>query len=119
MHMLSAAAVDLLLQVDELANLCIKAWIAWAHAPHARGGIPVATRTRCASCTVCRLPYLATALDPQQARVGKVVVLEALVVCRQIGVARPATLNAVGRWLPSARDVQGQESDTDAGAEPP
>jgi len=56
MHTLSAAAVDLLLQIDELTALGIEAGIAGAHAPHARGGVTVATRTRCAIGTVWLLP---------------------------------------------------------------
>ena len=55
-HTLGAAVVDLLLQVDELATLGLKAGIAWAHAPHARSDITVTAPTRCASGTVCLLP---------------------------------------------------------------
>jgi hypothetical protein len=56
MHTLGAAAIDLLLQIDELATLWIEARIAWAHTPHARGGITVALGTRCASGTIYLLP---------------------------------------------------------------
>jgi hypothetical protein len=55
-HALSAAAVDLLLQIDELATWWIEVGIAGAHAPHARGSVTVATRTRCAIGTVWLLP---------------------------------------------------------------
>jgi hypothetical protein len=56
MHTLGAAAVDLLLQINKLAILGIEAGIAWAYTTHARGGVTVAARTRCASGTVYLLP---------------------------------------------------------------
>src|SRR5215471_4047870 len=114
--MLGAAAIDLLLQIDELATLGIEAGIAWAHTSHARGGIAVAACTRCASSTVYLLPYLTTTLNPQQARIGKIVVLEPLVVFRQIGIPRATLFNAVAPGLPGSNNSQGQESCTDADA---
>lgn len=62
MHTLGAAVVDLLLQVDELTALGIKAGIGRTHAPHALSSVAVAARTRCARGAVCLLPYLAAAL---------------------------------------------------------
>jgi hypothetical protein len=85
--MLGAAAIDLLFQIDELATLGIEAGIVGTHTSHTRGSIVVAACTRCASSTVYLLPYLTTTLNPQQARIGKIVVLKPLVVFRQIGIA--------------------------------
>jgi hypothetical protein len=78
----------------------------------------MAARTRCASSTVYLLPELATALNPQQARVGEIVILEPLVFFREISVARATLCNAVTPWLPSSGTIQGQENYVDADAEP-
>jgi hypothetical protein len=64
LHVLLAAAVDLLLQVDELAALGVKAGVTRARAAHARYGIAVAARAGGASGTVYLVPQRPALLDP-------------------------------------------------------
>jgi hypothetical protein len=59
-----AAAVDLLLQVDELAALRVKVWIARAHAPHALHRLTMTRGTRRTGGPVGVAPQLPTLLDP-------------------------------------------------------
>jgi hypothetical protein len=87
--------VDLLLQVDELATLWVKAWIARAHTPHALRHLAMTRSTRRTSGAVGVTPQLPALLDPQQPGIGELVVLESLVLWRQVGIARASSLDAV------------------------
>jgi hypothetical protein len=83
---LVTAAIDLLLQIDERTTRGVEARIARPHAAHAHGGIVMAMRTGYAGRTVWLAPELTAAFNPQEPGIGEVVVLQALVLLRQIGV---------------------------------
>ena len=61
----------------------------------------MATGTGCSRRTVDLGPALPATLNPQQAGIGEVIVLQALVLLRQIGVAGASTINDIVADLPS------------------